>query len=132
MKALCYVVFLVLSLPNLIAATALLVLKHTFSTRDPLQIITDFLFEVVWGLPIAALLFVLLLLFGILSDTRPYTALFAFVLNTVALVFVLSRFGLPSDFDQLVVFLPILLALVGFAWLAYPCFAARPTQKVDG
>ena len=132
MKALFYVVFLVLSLPNLIAGVALLVLKHTFSTRDPLQIITDFLFEVVWGLPIATLLFVLLLIFGILSDTRPYTALFAFVLNTAALAFVLSRFGLPSDFDQAVFFFPILLALIGFAWLAYPCFAPRPTQKIDG
>lgn len=127
MKALCYVAFLVLSLPNLIAGMALLILKHTFSTRDPFQIITDFLFEVVWGLPIAALLFVLLLIFGILSDTRPYAALFAFVLNIAALVFVVSRFGLPNDFDQAVFFLPILLALIGFAWIAYPCFAPRPT-----
>ena len=131
MKALFYVVFLLLSLPNFVAGVALLVLKHTFSTRDPLQIITDFLFEVVWGLPIAALLFVLLLIFGILSDTQPHTALFAFVLNIAALAFVLSRIGLPGDFDQVVFFFPILLALVGFAWLAYACFAPRPTREVD-
>ena len=128
MKALLYVVFLLLSLPNLIAGTALLIVKHTFSTRDFFQIINDFLFEIVWGLPLAAFLFVLLLVFGILSNTRPYTALFAFVLNTTALAFVLSRLGLPSDFDQGVFFLPVLLALIGFAWIAYPIFAPRRSK----
>lgn len=125
MKALCYAVFLLFSLPNLIAGVAFLVLKHTFSTRAPLQIISDFLFEVVWGLPLAASLFVLLLIFGILSNTRPYAALFAFVLNTAALGFVLSRLGFPSDIDQGIFFMPVLLALIGFGWLTYPCFAAR-------
>lgn len=119
-------------MPNLIVGLALSVLRHTFATWQPLEIVTSFLFQIVWGLPIAGLLFVLLLIFGILSDTRPYAALFAFVLNIAALVFVLSRIGLPSDLDEAVFFLPILLALVGFAWLAYPCFAPGPTQKVDG
>jgi hypothetical protein len=131
MKGLCYVVFLLLSLPNLIAGTALLILRHTFATRNPLQIMTDFLFQVVWGLPLVAALFILLLVFGILSSTRPYAALLAFVLNATALVFVLSRFGLPPDFDQLVFFIPILLALIGFTWTAYPVFASGPTRKVD-
>src|SRR6267143_4868546 len=107
MKGLTYVVALLLSLPNLLAGLALLVIKHTFSTRNPLQIITDFLFEVVWGLPLAAALFVLLLVLGIFSRTRPYAALFAFVLNAAALGFVLFRVGLPSDLDQAVFFLPI-------------------------
>lgn len=71
MKGFIYVVSLLLSLPNLLAGVALLVIRHTFSTRDPLQIVTDFLFEMVWGLPFAAALFVLLLVFGILSRTRP-------------------------------------------------------------
>jgi hypothetical protein len=126
MKGLFYVVFLLLSLPNLIAGVALLVLKHTFTSREPFQILNDFLFEVVWGLPLAASLFLLLLFFGILSKTRPYTAMFAFVLNAAALVFVLVRVGLPSGFDEAVFFLPVLLALIGFAWIAYPCFAPRP------
>ena len=129
MKGLFYVVFLLLSLPNLIAGVALLVVKHTFTTREPFQIINDFLFEVVWGLPLAASLFVLLFVFGILSNTRPYTAMFAFVLNAAALAFVLSRFGLPSGFDEAVFFVPVLLALIGFAWIAYPCFAPRPVGK---
>jgi hypothetical protein len=131
MKGLFYVVALLLSLPNLIAGTASLVLKHTFVTRNPLQIMTDFLFQVVWGLPLAGLLFLFLLVFGILSTTRPYTALFVFVLNAVALTLVLSVFGLPDEFDEAVFFLPILLALIGFAWIAYPVFARRPIQTVD-
>jgi hypothetical protein len=125
MRGVLYVVFLLLSLPNLIAGTASLVLKHTFATRNPLQIVTDFLFQVVWGLPLAGLLFLLLLVFGILSHTRPHTALFAFVLNIVALALVLAIFGRPHDFDAAIFFLPILLALIGFAWIAYPVFAPR-------
>jgi hypothetical protein len=131
MKGLFYVVALLLSLPNLIAGTASLVLKHTFATRNPLQIVTDFLFQVVWGLPLAGLLFLFLLFFGILSNSRPYTALFGFVLNTVALTLVLSVFGLPHDIDEAVFFLPIFLALIGFAWIAYPVFARRSIQTVD-
>ena len=128
MKGFIYVVALLLSLPNLLAGLALLVIKHTFSTRDPLQIITDFLFEVVWGLPLAAALFVLLLILGILSRTRPYAALFAFVLNLAALGFVLFRVGLP-DLDQALFFLPILFALIGFAWIAYPVFVSAPAGE---
>jgi hypothetical protein len=118
-----------LSFPNLIAGVALLVLKHTLTSREPLQIINDFLFEVVWGSPLAALLFVLLLVFGILSNTRPYTAMFAFVLNAAGLALVLSRFRLPSGLEEAVFFLPVLLALIGFAWIAYPCFVPRPIGK---
>ena len=131
MKGLTYVVCLLLSLPNMLAGTALIIIRHTFATFNPLQIITDFLFQMVWGLPLAAFLFVLLLIFGILSKTRPYAAMLAFVVNAAALAFVLFRVGFPSDFDQNVVFLPIILALIGFAWIAYPCFSSRPAQKSD-
>jgi hypothetical protein len=100
MKLLFYVVSLLLSLPNLIAGTAVLLLRHTFSTRRPLQIITDFLFEVVWGLPLAGLLFLLLFVAGFFSAVRPHAAIFGFVLNATALGFVLFHVGFPTDFDQ--------------------------------
>src|SRR6266581_1364149 len=106
MKGFFYVVSLLLSLPNLIAGTASLVLKHSFATRNPLRIVTDFLFQVVWGLPLAAVLFLILLVLGIVARTRIYAALFAFVLNIVALGFVLHVFGLPHDFDEAVFFSP--------------------------
>jgi hypothetical protein len=117
MKGLVYVIALVLSLPNLIVGLALLVLKHTFATRDPLQIVTDFVFQIVWGLPLAAGLFLVLLILGFFATTRAHAALFAFVLNAAALGLVLYCVGLPSDFEQRLFFLPIVLALVGFGWI---------------
>src|SRR5437016_10968405 len=51
MKALLYAVFLLLSLPNLIAGVASLIIRHTFATRNPLLIVVDFFFQVAWGLP---------------------------------------------------------------------------------
>jgi hypothetical protein len=117
MKGFLYIASLLLSAPNLIAGTASLLLKHTFATRNPLQIVTDFLFQVVWGLPLAAVLFLVLLVLGIVARTRTYATLFAFVLNITALGFVLHVFGLPHDFDEAVFFLPLLLALIGFAWV---------------
>ncbi len=125
MKGLVYVVALLLSLPNLIAGMALVVIKHTFSTRDPLQIIDDFLFGIVWGLPLAGFLFLLLLVLGFFATTRAHAAVFAFILNAVALGFVFYRVGLPNDFDQAVFFIPVLLALIGFAWVATPIFTPR-------
>jgi len=122
MKGLFYVIALLLSLPNLIAGTACVVLRHTFATLHPLQMVTDFLFQVVWGLPLAGLLFVILLVLGIVAKTRPYAALLALILNIVALGLVLMVFGTPHDFDQAIFFLPLLLALIGFAWIGIPVF----------
>lgn len=122
MKALSYVIALMLSLPNLIAGTACLVLRHTFATRNPLQMVDDFLLQVVWGFPLAGSLFLVLLVLGFFAATRAHAALFAFVLNIVALALVLCVFGFPQDFDQGVFFVPILMALIGFAWIGYPMF----------
>ena len=125
MKGLIHAVCLVLSLPNLLAGTASLIIRHTFATFHPLRMVTDFFFQVVWGLPLAGTLFLLLLVLGLFARTRPYAALFTFILNATALGFVLSRFGLPQNFDQAVVFLPMLLAEIGFVWLAWPVFGFR-------
>jgi hypothetical protein len=116
MKPFLYVVALVLSLPNLIAGTAALVLRHTFATLNPLNIVFDFLFQVVWGLPLAAALFLVLLALGCFARIRPYAALFALILNITALGFVIGVFGLPHDFDEALFFLPAVLAVIGFGW----------------
>jgi hypothetical protein len=125
MKGLFYVIALLFSAPNLIAGTACLVLRHTFAATNPLQLVTDFLFQVVWGLPLAGLLFVILLVLGIVAKTRPYAALLALILNLVALGLVLVVFGVPHDFDQAIFFVPLLLALIGFGWIALRVFAAQ-------
>src|SRR6059058_776528 len=129
MKAFLYAVFLLLSLPNLIAGVASLIIRHTFATRNPLQIVVDFFFQVAWGLPLAASLFVLLLIVGISSKTRPYAAMFAFVLNVTALAFFLARFGFPSDPAKGIVFLPVVVALIGFAWIGYSLFVPGPMKS---
>jgi hypothetical protein len=130
MKPGLYVICLLLSLPNLIAGVASLILRHTFATRNPLQIVTDFLFQVVWGLPLAGSLFVLLLIFGILAYTRPYAAMFAFVLNVTALALFLSRFGLPRDPGKGIVFVPVAMALIGFAFIVYSDFKQRSARSL--
>jgi hypothetical protein len=128
-KGFIYIASLLLSAPNLIAGTASLLLKHTFATRNPLQIVNDFLFQVVWGLPLAAGLFLVLLVLGIFDRTRTHAALFALVLNITALGFVLHVFGLPHNFDQAAFFLPLLLALFGFAWVGYQVFVPVATRE---
>lgn len=129
MKGLVCTVSLLLSLPNMLAGAASIIIRHAFATFNPLQIVTDFFFQVVWGLPLAGVLFLCLLILGFLARTRPYVALLAFVLNAAALGFVLSRFGLPHDFDEAIIFLPLVVAEVGFAWLAWQIFA--PTGKTE-
>ena len=119
MKGPIYIASLVLSLPNLVAGMALLILRHTFATRNPLQIVFDFLFQIVWGGAPAAGLFLILLVLGCFRVTRAHAALFALVLNGIALGFVLYRVGPPPDLAGALFFIPVLLALTGFASLAY-------------
>ena len=75
MKGLLYVAALLLSLANLIAGTASLLLKHTFATHNPLQIVTDFLFQVVWFAPGRASLFRFARARDCRADTAVYRAL---------------------------------------------------------
>ena len=129
MKALLFAVCLLLSLPNLIAGAACVILGRITATRGLFQLLFNlleaFCFQIQWGLPIAGLVIVLLLIFGILSDTRPYSAMVAFVLNIVALAIFLWYVGLPTDPGQIVVFLPVIMALLGFGWLACQIFAPK-------
>src|SRR5947207_3405662 len=96
-KALVYVICLVLSLPNLVAGLALAVIERTFMTRHPLEIILHFLESVVWGIPVAAGVLLCLLLAGIITESRRYAALCAILLNVAALGLVLFRIGTPKD-----------------------------------
>jgi hypothetical protein len=129
MKMLLYLVSLVLSLPNLVAGLALLIWGHGVSTGKPLEMIVDFLFGMTYGPLVALGAIILLLLAGCITETRPYAAVLAFAVNAAALTLVLVKVGGPADFDQAVFFLPILLALIGFAWIAYKGFALKLPQQ---
>src|SRR3982751_4879572 len=119
MKIVLYIVCLVLSLPNLLLGCAVALWEHTFATRNLFQIMLDFLTGVVWGAPAAAAIWLILLVLGCITATRPFGALAALALNAAALVLVLTRIGLPEDSSQLIVFVPVGLAFVGLAWLAF-------------
>jgi len=129
MRALVYLTSLVLSSPNLVAGLALLVLQHTFSTRNPIEIALDFLLAVVWGLPAAALGFVILFVTGMFAGARPFAALSLLVLNLAALGLVILRIRPPADVWEAALFLPVLLALVGCGWIIYDGFRLRPGSQ---
>ena len=124
MKALVFVVCLVLSLPNLIAGLALVVLDRTFSTRNPIDIVLQFLDSVAWGIPVAAGVLLVLLLAGIITESRPYSALGALLLNLAALGLVVFRIRPPKDLWEAVFFAPVLIAMAGFGWIATELAAA--------
>ena len=126
MKALFHTICLILSLPNLLLGLALAVLQRTFVTRNPLQIVTDFLESVIWGLPAAAIVLLALLIAGLFSVTRPYAALCGAVLNLAALTLVLVRIRPPADLYEAVLFLPVSVALIGLLWIAYYDLTEKP------
>ena len=123
-----FVICLALSLPNLLAGLALVVVQRTFMTRSPLEIVLHFFESVVWGVPIAAGVLLILLLAGIITESRPYATLCSLLLNVVALGLVVVRIGPPEDMSQGVFFIPVLLAIVGFAWISFP-LRKRPTAE---
>ena len=125
MRTFLYLVGLVLSLPNLLAGLALVVLEHTFTTRNPLLIVLNFFEGVAWALPVAAALIAILLLAGFFYQTRAYASVFAAALNAAALTLVLVRVGAPRDGFEGVLFLPVVIAVGAFAWIAWREFAPR-------
>lgn len=130
MKAVLFALFLLLSLPNLMAGTACLILRQIIATRGLFQLLINlvdaFCFQINWGLPLAGLLIVLLLVLGSLPETQRYAAMFAFVLNGAALGIFLFYAGPPTDSGQVIVFLPVVIALCGFAWIGYSRRVAAP------
>ncbi|MEY2562765.1 MAG: hypothetical protein QOH88_958 [Verrucomicrobiota bacterium] len=124
-----FIISLLLSLPNLVIGLALLILGHATSTRQPLQMINDFLFGVAYGPPVAALIVILLLLAGCITESRPFAAVLALALNVGGLALVLVRVGGPSNFDQAFFFLPVALALIGFGWIACRGFKRDPIAQ---
>ena len=78
----------------------------------------NFLESVVWGVPIAVLVFLLLLVTGVIHRTQRYATWSALALNIAALVLVIRGMGLPADSDQAIAFVPITIAFVGFAVIA--------------
>jgi len=124
-----FIVALALSLPNLVAGAALLLIGPTFAGRSLFQILDDFFSRLYGGAPIAAGALIVLLLAGCITETRPYAAVCVFALNVAALFLVLTQTGAPNDLSHAVIFAPALLALGLFAWLGYVGFARKTTPE---
>lgn len=119
MKMLLFIVSLMLSLLNLIAGLAILLLGKVIASHGVLEVLDAIFNGLLPDTPWAAVGIVVLLLLGCITETRPYAAIVAFALNAAALVLVLVHTGFPTDLGQGLIFLPVLLALTGFAWIAY-------------
>jgi len=119
MKALFYSICVVLSLPNLLLGLAIAVLQHTFVSRNPFKILLQFLEAVVWGIPAAALVVLALLVAGFFSASQRYGAFLSILLNATALTLVFVRIGSPRDLWEAALFVPVLIALTGFGWIAF-------------
>lgn len=131
MKTFFYLLGLVLSLPNLLAGLAVAVVEHTFVTLNPLLLILNFFEAVAWGVPVTAALLLLLAMAGCFFETRAYAALLALALNGAALALVLVRVRPPSDGFEALLFAPVALAIVTFAWIAWREFALRIMRRQE-
>jgi hypothetical protein len=119
MKMLLYIVALLLSLPNLIAGLAVFIFGKTLSSPDLFQMLDVFFSGLFRDTPVTAGVIFVLLVAGCITESRPYAAICAFALNVAALTIVIAQTGAPTDLSHGIVFLPLLLALIGFTWIAY-------------
>jgi hypothetical protein len=60
----------------------------------------------------------------VISQARVFYVAYP-IRSIVALVLALAVFGLPHDFDEAIFFLPVLLALIGFGWIALRVLAPQ-------
>lgn len=109
---------LVCSLPNLLAGLALGVLRHTFTTRNPLLLMLNFFEGVFWGVPVVAAILIILIMAGCFAETRRYAAIVAMIFNIAALAVVLTVMRGPKDVAEWILFVPLVVALGGFGWIA--------------
>jgi hypothetical protein len=59
-----------------------------------------------------------LLLAGIITESRPYSAICAILLNLAAIGLVVIRIRPPKDLWEAALFVPALMAIAGCGWIA--------------
>lgn len=111
MKALAYLVGLILSAPVLAFAVGVLALGHAISTRNVFTLLYQLVYAFAWGLPLAALLVLVLVACAIFPRARLVCAGILVALNGAALVVVLRATGLPREAGEAVFFLPTVVAV---------------------
>jgi len=116
-RAVAYLLGLLLSLPFLAFATGVLALGHAIGTRDVLTLLSHFALAFMWGVPLAVLAVALLAACAFFRRARLGGAAALALLDVAALVVVLRATGLPRDAAETVWLAPTLAALGLFAGL---------------
>ena len=124
---------LLLALPGILAATAVLVLDHAIEKRNLFKLLWDLLERALdamtWAGPIALILLVVLIVLGCLQATRRLAALIVLCLNVAALLVVFSGVTIQGPIHEQIAFLPAILSILGAGWLAISTHAETPARR---
>jgi hypothetical protein len=110
-RAVAYLLGLVLSLPLLAFALGVLALGHAIETRNVFVLLYHFVLAFAWGLPLLALGLLVLLVAAVHRLSRLAGAAVLALLNVAALVVVLRATGLPGAIGEAVFLGPTVVAL---------------------
>lgn len=116
MRVLAYLIGLLLALPGLGAAAALLALEHVIAVRNPFKLFVDFLLAFGWGLPIAVLVFLLLVVAAFFRQGQVAGAGVILLGNVAALIVILRSEAAPKTASEAIFLVPTLvsMALTGY------------------
>ena len=119
MRVLLSLVALVLALPVGLFAGGILVLDHVIEVRNPFRLFWEFLLAFGWGLPIAALIFVLLVAATFFRTGQVVVAGALVVANAAALMVVFRSAARPTAVGDVAVLIPAFLSLAIAGYLLW-------------
>ena len=116
MNVLAYLIGLLLALPCVGVAAALLALEHVIAVRNPFKLFLDFLMAFGWGVPIAVLVFLLLVVAAFFRLGQIGGAGVIVLGNVAALIVILRSEAAPKNVSEMIVLIPALIsiALTGY------------------
>lgn len=112
MRALAYLVSLILALPAVAFAAGLLVLGHVIATRNVAKLVLDFLVAFGWVVPFLALSIVGLVVAAFLPTTRLAASFLVLALDVAALSVILLSPARPRSLSEAVFLLPALVSVL--------------------
>ena len=121
MRVLAYLIGLLLALPGLGAAAALLALEHVIAVRNPFKRFFDFLMALGWGLPIAMVVFLILVVAAFFRLGQIGGAGVILLGNVATLIVILRSEAAPKDVSEAIFLIP---ALVSMALMAQVLWAS--------
>ena len=111
MNVLVYLFGLLLALPGVGVAAALLALEHVIAVSNPFKLFLDFLMAFGWGLPIAFLVFLLLLVAAFFRLGQMSGAGVIVLGNVAALIVILRSEAAPKNVSETILLIPALVSI---------------------